>query len=110
MYILVTTTLDRMVTMLKVRLIMSSLLLTEVMTMRLQRTLSMARPMSSTTTRAPDNQQCEMEDKLEILVQNKHKGLFTNDVGIFWGLDTPWCLCQHIISFWHAQIQIHASN
>ena len=64
MYILVTTTLDRMVTMLKVRLIMSSLLLTEVMTMRLQRTLSMARPMSSTTTRAPDNQQCEMEDKL----------------------------------------------
>ena len=45
-----------MVTMLKVRLIMSSLLLTEVMTIRLQRTLSMARPMSSTTTRAPDNQ------------------------------------------------------
>ena len=30
------------------------------------------------------------------------KGLFTNDVGFLGVSDTPWCLCQPIISFWHA--------
>ena len=37
---------------------------------------------------------------LECTIWNK--GLFTNEVGIFGVSDTPWCLCQPIISFWPA--------